>query len=126
MLLINVQLIKCVYCNVCITDDISGQLHVMVRPIPTVRNSTLHALPRPLTSLVGREQEIAAVEALLQRPEVHLVSVVGTAGVGKTRLALQVAMGMQENFVDGVFFVALAPVRNPELVLPTIVQTLGL
>jgi hypothetical protein len=44
-----------------------------------------HNLPRQLTSLVGREQEVAAAEALLQRPEVHLLSLVGTAGVGKTR-----------------------------------------
>src|SRR5712691_5789731 len=50
-----------------------------------------HTLPRQLTSLVGREQEAAVAGALLQRPEVRLLSMVGTAGVGKTRLALQVA-----------------------------------
>jgi predicted ATPase/DNA-binding CsgD family transcriptional regulator len=85
-----------------------------------------HILPRPLTSLVGRERETATVVALLRRPEVHLVSIVGTAGVGKTRLALQVATDMMENFGNGVFFVALASLRNAELVLPTIAQTLGL
>jgi predicted ATPase len=83
-------------------------------------------LPRPLTSLVGREQETAAVVALLQCPEVHLVSIVGTAGVGKTRLALQVATDLMEDFVDGVFFVALASLRNADFVLPTVAQTLGL
>ncbi len=85
-----------------------------------------HILPRPLTPLVGREEEVAAVETLLQRPEVCLVSIVGTVGVGKTRLALQVATGLRESFIDGVFFVALAPLRDPELVLPTVAQTLGL
>jgi predicted ATPase/DNA-binding CsgD family transcriptional regulator len=85
-----------------------------------------HNLPRQLTSLVGREQEVAAAEALLQRPEVRLLNMVGTAGVGKTRLALQVATDLLESFVDGVFFVALAPVRDPELVLSTVAQALGL
>jgi predicted ATPase/DNA-binding CsgD family transcriptional regulator len=85
-----------------------------------------HILPCPLTSLIGREQETVAAEALLQRPEVHLVSMVGTAGVGKTRLALHVATDLQESFVEGVFFVALAPLRNAELVLPTVAQTLRL
>ena len=51
---------------------------------------------------------------------------VGTAGVGKTRLALHVATDLQESFVEGVFFVALAPLRNAELVLPTVAQTLRL
>src|SRR5437763_12976946 len=74
-------------------------------------------LPQPLTSLVGRERETAEVVALLQRPEVHLVSIVGTAGVGKTRLALQVATDLMESFVDGVFFVTLASLCNAELVL---------
>jgi predicted ATPase len=85
-----------------------------------------YILPRPLTSLVGREQEVAAAGALLQGPEVRLLSMVGTAGVGKTRLALQVATDLVERFADGVFFVALAPVRDTELVLSTVAQTLGL
>ncbi len=90
------------------------------RPVP------LHNLPRQLTSLVGREQETAAAAALLQRPEVHLLSMVGTAGVGKTRLALQIAFDLLECFADGVFFVDLAPVSEAELVLSTVAQTLGL
>ena len=109
----------------------------MTRHIPVAHNGALanvtelepisqHILPRPLTPLVGREEEVAAVEALLQRPEVRLVSIVGTVGVGKTRLALQVATGLLESFVDGVFFIALAPLRDPEFVLPTVAQTLGL
>ena len=83
-------------------------------------------LPPQLTSLVGRDQDAAAAGAILQRPEVRLLSMVGTAGVGKTRLALQVASDLVESFADGVFFVALAPVRDTELVLSTVAQTLGL
>ncbi len=93
---------------------------IISEPVP------LHNLPLQLTSLVGREQEVATAMALLHRPEVRLLSMVGTAGVGKTRLALQVATDLLERFADGVFFVALAPVRDAELVLSTVAQTLGL
>src|SRR6266496_2249665 len=98
--------------------SIPSQLEVELIP----RNN----LPLQLTSLVGREQEAAAAWALLQSPKVRLLSMIGTAGVGKTRLALQVATDLAESFVDGVFFVSLAPVRDTELVLSTIAQTLGI
>ena len=98
---------------------------VAATPQP-VDDTPAHALPRPLTSLVGRAEEAADVAALLQRPDVQLVSLVGTAGVGKTRLACQVATNMQAHFADGVFFVALAVVREPEQVMVVLAQTLGL
>jgi len=82
-------------------------------------------LPAPLTPLVGREQEIAAVCALCSRPEVRLVTLTGTGGVGKTRLALGVAAAASSTFGDGICFVALAALTDPELVLPTIAQALG-
>src|SRR6266705_1586740 len=85
-----------------------------------------HNLPQQLTSLVGREQEAAAAEALLRRPEVRLVSMVGPPGVGKTRLGLQVATDLLESFANGVFFVALAPLRDADLVLSAVAQALGL
>jgi excisionase family DNA binding protein len=81
--------------------------------------------PRPLTPLIGREREVAAVGDLVRRDGVRLVTLVGPGGVGKTRLALRVAEQVAAGFPEGVWFVALAPVRDPTLVAPTIVRTLG-
>jgi predicted ATPase/DNA-binding CsgD family transcriptional regulator len=83
-------------------------------------------VPRPLTPLVGRAQEIAAVGALLHDPSVRLLTLTGPGGVGKTRLALQAVVGTEDDFAEGVRLVPLAAVRDPALVIPTIAQTLGL
>ena len=83
-------------------------------------------LPVPLTSFFGREHEIAVVVALLRNPSVRLVTLTGPGGVGKTRLALSLAAAVADSFAEGVCFVPLAEVRNPEQVLPAIAQALGL
>ncbi len=87
--------------------------------------SVASALPVSLTQLVGREHELKAIQALLSRPDVRLLTLPGTAGVGKTRLALEVARELVHDFADGVHFVSLAPISDPDLVIPTIAQTLG-
>ncbi len=83
-------------------------------------------LPASLTPFVGREQEVAEISALLRRPEVRLLTLVGPGGVGKTRLALEVVQTLRADFTDGVSFVALASVSDPVLVTPTIAQALAL
>jgi predicted ATPase/DNA-binding CsgD family transcriptional regulator len=83
-------------------------------------------LPALLTSLIGREREVAAACTLLVHPEVRLLTLTGTGGVGKTRLALQIATEVQGGFTDGAHFISLAPIHDAELVLPTLVQALGL
>src|SRR6266700_185383 len=83
-------------------------------------------LPIPLTTLIGREQERAALCTLLQRSEVRLLTLTGTAGVGKTCLALEVARELVHDFADGVYFISLAPLSDPAFVMPTIAHSMGL
>jgi predicted ATPase/DNA-binding CsgD family transcriptional regulator len=92
---------------------------------PGARDGTGASLPRFLTELVGREREVGALRALLLRPDVPLVTLIGPGGVGKTRLAVRTAELLLDDFPGGVAFVPLAAVRDPALVLPTIAEALG-
>jgi predicted ATPase/class 3 adenylate cyclase len=87
------------------------------------RPTNLPAQPNPF---IGRERELAETRALLEREDVRLLTLIGPGGTGKTRLALQLAWNVLEQFRNGVFFVSLAPIRDWELVVPTILRTLGL
>src|SRR5207237_8480744 len=83
-------------------------------------------LPPLLAPLIGREQQEQAIRSILLRPEVRLLTLTGTAGIGKTRLASQVATDLSGVFPHGVCLVRLAPLSDFNLVIPTIPQTLGL
>ncbi|HEY6408187.1 MAG TPA: helix-turn-helix domain-containing protein, partial [Ktedonobacteraceae bacterium] len=88
--------------------------------------SSSHGLPLSPTALIGREHELTRVLALIQQSQVRLLTITGPSGVGKTRLALQIAQELSEDFPDGASFVALAPVRDAALVPEVLGQTLGL
>src|SRR5690242_21958350 len=83
-------------------------------------------LPIQPNPLIGREQEVAAIQRLLSREEVRLLTLTGPGGIGKTRLGLQVAAELSDRFADGVFFVNLAPISDSTFVVPAIAQTLDL
>lgn len=101
--------------------------------LPSVMLNSSRAIP-PLwavptlffTSLVGREQDVEEVCELLRKSEVRLLTLIGMGGVGKTRLALQVATEMRTAFSDGVCFVPLDSVSDPSLVIPTIAEVLDI
>ena len=84
------------------------------------------ALPAPATPLVGREREAEAASELVLREGVRLVTLTGPGGVGKSRLALEVARRLASSFADGVRFVNLAPVQRADLVVAAIAAGLGL
>jgi len=84
-----------------------------------------HNLPVQPTPLIGREREVAAVQQLLLREDVRLLTLTGPGGSGKTRMALHVAAELSDHFTDGISLVNLAPISDAELVVPTIALTLG-
>ena len=81
-------------------------------------------LPVSLTPLIGREQELQAARARLSRPQVRLMTLTGTPGVGKTRLAMALGAELLEEFERGACFISLVPISDPDLVIPTIIHTL--
>jgi predicted ATPase/class 3 adenylate cyclase len=83
-------------------------------------------LPAQPTALIGRETELGEIVKRLSSEAVRLLTITGPGGMGKTRTALQAAAELIEQFEDGVYFVDLAPIRDPQSVPPAIAQTLGL
>ena len=96
---------------------------IVSRPLPSTQKRPGHDLPAQLTPFIGREGEIAGVQALLATA--RLVTLTGPGGTGKTRLGLQVAESVAENYADGVTFVALASTTDSALVPNTVGHELG-
>lgn len=88
------------------------------------QRDNLESVPQPLTTFVGRDRDVAAVVELLRRPDIRLLTITGTGGVGKTRLALRAIKEVRGAF-DGTVFVSLASVRDPEMLLPTVAHLLN-
>ncbi|MBK8025086.1 MAG: AAA family ATPase [Chloroflexi bacterium] len=87
---------------------------------PAVPNN----LPTMVTPLVGRQNELRAVNQLIQSNAVRLLTLIGPPGIGKTRLCFEAGTALLPRFLDGVHFVALAPLNDPDLVASTILQAL--
>jgi len=90
------------------------------------RLEPLWKMPTTFTPLIGREQLVTSICTLHSRPEVRLLTLLGTGGVGKSRVAIQVANEMRNAFADGVCFVPLAKISDPTLVIPAVAQELGI
>lgn len=96
--------------------------HTAHTPPPRLRNN----LPQQLTPFLGRTAELQTIGELLTKPDCRLITLVGTGGMGKTRLSLEAARQNQAEFADGVYFIALSPLRSKASMVPTIAQAVGL
>jgi predicted ATPase/DNA-binding SARP family transcriptional activator len=93
--------------------------------LPRARESPSIRIPTPPTALLGREQELAEARDLLVRKDVHLLTLTGPGGIGKTRLAFELARSTLPRFSRGVYYVPLAGLVDPGLVLPTLARAIG-
>jgi predicted ATPase/class 3 adenylate cyclase/DNA-binding XRE family transcriptional regulator len=84
-----------------------------------------HNLPVQLTSFIAREKEIALVHEYLSKEDIRLVTLMGPPGIGKTRLSIEAARALLPDFSDGVFFVALAVLEDPNLIAAATARALG-
>ena len=94
-------------------------------PWRTPSKSTRSNLPAPVTSLIGREREIVDVRECLLRTDIRLVTLIGPPGIGKTRLSIEAAHESFNDFPDGVFFIALATLNDPNFLAQALIQALG-
>ena len=92
-------------------------------PLPSPARVAKHNLPAPVASIVGRERELIDLRAMLTHH--RLVALTGIGGIGKTRLALEFATSVADAYADGVWFVDLAPVSDPGLVVNAVASALG-
>ena len=107
-------------------DEALALMEVQLLPDTEAAAPAPHNLPTATTLLIGRENELTALRALLRDPALRLVTLLGTPGIGKTRLSIETAYRLTRDFPGGVAFVALAPLSDPALVADAIALALGL
>jgi predicted ATPase/DNA-binding CsgD family transcriptional regulator/DNA-binding XRE family transcriptional regulator len=105
-----------------------GEARLQSTPAPSAVETppVQHNLPVPLAELIGRDADLLHLRQLLPRPETGVLTLVGTGGVGKTRLALQLAHAVLQAFRGGVWWIELAPLVDPDLVVKTTASVLGI
>ena len=108
------------------TEQVSSKTHKAYQSSQITFSSTIPQLPVPSTTLLGRESQLQLLYEKLEQPSLRLLTLLGTGGVGKTRLALEVTQMAQQLFADGVFFIPLATLYDVSLVPSTIVKALRL
>ena len=108
----------------CITNGYELLLHNDFPPLRTAKAAVSHNLPVQLTSFVGRAAQMTDLEKLLV--DNRLVTLTGAGGAGKTRLAVEIAARIAPEFRDGVWYVDLAPITDPDLVPVAVARALGL
>lgn len=104
-------------------SDVAADAHDEIVAIPGAYRARV---PAPVTALLGRESELAATLAMVRDPDVRLLTLVGPGGIGKTRLATEVANLVRDDFAGGVHFVGLSAIDDPDIVPATIAGAVGL
>ena len=102
----------------------SGTLKAKEKPVSQVGVAVALSIPMPLTPFFGREQELADLARMLDDPECRCITLIGPGGIGKTRLALQIANQQKHKFADGSAFLPLASVESIDAVIPTIASAI--
>src|SRR5262249_26602857 len=118
------SLVSCAIMDVRLNHELASRCTMAEQPSGTLRLTHPGNLSPPRTPLIGRTKEVAAACAMLRRTDVGLLTLTGPGGIGKTRLALQVAADLRDDFADGVHFVNLGPISDLGLVAATIAQVL--
>ncbi len=96
------------------------------KPVLAEKHDHPTNVPIPRNPLLGRGRELVSAKEMLLRQDVSMVTLIGPGGTGKSRLGLQIALDMRDDFADGVYLVRLTPVRDASLVIATIADTLGI